>query len=301
MPRLPSNANAALRLKPLRKQAGFVVENISGPAETSGAQYSQAEPPASLRYEPLYVLSYGSPGTPASEGHWCAVMADDAQSASGTRNFSLHGLCRAGRATTQPVSPTPSTSGPPGRKRRVTFLEPDFPARRESQRRRTYPDSTATSILGASSSRYIPITSDNVPDEVRKAPLRSMGHPIDYALKNSTSVADCVQENSPSLPSHNAYKFEGGDQKVLGVVEIAQLPLNLDAAKKRHVLNRIRMDLWNGNMREKDLDDARREWVVRVVNDLTGEWKTGCKDLPIGAKATVQNIAKLFDSLPSKA
>ncbi|KAJ3519431.1 hypothetical protein NMY22_g13204 [Coprinellus aureogranulatus] len=290
----------AMRLEPARKQIGFVVEQPSVPAETScpDDQHPQSpSPPPVSRYEPLYIVSYGSPGTPASQGTWCIVMADEIPDSSGRKTFSLHGMFRQiGVAKKNTIG---STDAPvKSRKRRVTFLEPEPSqlTRKDSKRRKTYPDTTRTSTSPppmSEAERLRILNTHHVRDEVRRFALRSseFHHSVEYTLKNATTISDCLQD-----PLAATAPFNEGQIKVLGVIEIAQLPLNVDVVKKRRVLEKIRLELWHGKFRGVPLEEARREWVMQVINDLAREWRVAVKGVPDGLKATEQSVARLFDS-----
>ncbi|KAJ3530696.1 hypothetical protein NMY22_g8465 [Coprinellus aureogranulatus] len=288
-----------MRLPPIRRQIGFFVDQPWIPADTSCSHVQQPQspsPPPVPRYEPLYLVSYGSASTPASQGTWCIVMADDIPDISGRISFSLHGMFRQiGVAKKKTVESTDATVK--RRKQRVRFLVPDLEqdqeTRKDSKRRKTDREATRTSTSPppmSDAERLRVLNTHHVRDEVRRFPLRSAQHSVDQSLKHSDTIVDCLQD-----PSGTTAPFDEPHLKVLGVIEIAQLPLNVDITKKRRVLEKIRLELWHGRFRGVPLEEARREWALQIVNDLTREWRVGIKGVLGEFKATAQDVVTLFD------
>jgi hypothetical protein len=127
---------------------------------------------------------------------------------------------------------------------------------------------------------------------------------MEYILKPSGRLADCIADESSIEKQTDGlwptYTFEDGDIKVLGIVEIAQLPHNIDPMTKIKAWSRLDFDLKFGEVKGADLDELRRACVVRIVKVLTEQWKITCKDLPVGATPGVKHFAKLLDLAPAK-
>ncbi|TEB20443.1 hypothetical protein FA13DRAFT_1837225 [Coprinellus micaceus] len=195
------------------KQVGFVVQPLEHDTQTRAPLA-----PLIPRYEPLYNLSYGLPGTPASQGHWWHRDGGSPQITSGDAfTFSLYGICRSAK---RPLSPGPTQDGARKANRRVTIDPMD--------RELTRPEDTEA---------------------------------VDVPC--GTKRTDCGR----------TYTFEDSDIKVLGIVEIAQLPHNIDPMTKIKAWSRLDFDLKFGEV-------------------LTEQWKITCKDLPVGATPGVKHFAK---------
>ena len=225
-------------------------------------------------------------------------MADPTTTVGGALTFSLYGICRSAK---RPV-PSRSTSARNEKaKQRVTI----DPINREltspeAMRQSTFPLGSLTNNRLASMA-WAPIS---VADEVRQIPLRSSGPSMEYISKPSGRFADCFANESSVENQRDAqwptYTFEDGDMKVLGIVEIAQLPYNMDTTTKVKAWSRVDFDLKFGEMKGADLDELRRDCVVRIVGALTAQWKIACKDLPLGAPPSTKHFSKLLDLAPAK-